>query len=127
MAHRVSSLAVKAASTRSLPTQLSGGNQQKALLARWLCRDSDVLLVDEPTRGIDVGARAEAHALLRGLADRGKAIVVASSELDELFALADRILVLSAGRVAATFARGEWTADAVMAAAVSGLDRARAV
>ena len=105
--------------------QLSGGNQQKVLLARCLCRDAEVLLVDEPTRGIDVAARAEAHALLRGLADRGKAIVVASSELDELFAIADRILVLSAGRVAALFRRGEGSADALMAAAVSGHVRSR--
>jgi ribose transport system ATP-binding protein len=123
----IAAVGVRARSPEQPVDQLSGGNQQKTLLARWLCRDSDVLLVDEPTRGIDVGARAEAHALLRGLAERGKALVVASSELDELFALADRILVLSAGRVAASFPRGEWTADAVMAAAVSGLDRARAI
>jgi ribose transport system ATP-binding protein len=121
----IAAVGVRARSADQPTAQLSGGNQQKTLLARWLCRDSDVLLVDEPTRGIDVGARAEAHALLRGLADRGKALVVASSELDELFALADRILVLSAGRLAASFARGEWTADAVMAAAVSGLAPAR--
>ena len=121
----IAAVGVRARSTDQPTALLSGGNQQKTLLARWLCRDSDVLLVDEPTRGIDVGARAEAHALLRGLADRGKALVVASSELDELYALADRILVLSAGRVAASFARGEWTADAVMAAAVSGLEPAR--
>jgi ribose transport system ATP-binding protein len=121
----IASVGVRARSPEQPVNQLSGGNQQKALLARWLCRDSDVLLVDEPTRGIDVGARAEAHALLRTLADRGKALVVASSELDELFALADRILVLSAGRVAASFSRGEWTADAVMAAAVSAHDRTR--
>ena len=121
----IAAVGVRALSPEQPVDQLSGGNQQKALLARWLCRDSDVLLVDEPTRGIDVGARAEAHALLRGLADRGKALVVASSELNELYDLADRILVLSAGRVAASFSRGEWTADAVMAAAVSGLEPAR--
>ena len=120
----IAAVGVRALSPEQPVDQLSGGNQQKALLARWLCRDSDVLLVDEPTRGIDVGARAEAHALLRGLADRGKALVVASSELNELYDLADRILVLSAGRVAATFPRGGWTADAVMAAAVSGLEPA---
>jgi ribose transport system ATP-binding protein len=119
----IAAVGVRARSNDQPTALLSGGNQQKALLARWLCRDSDVLLVDEPTRGIDVGARSEAHALLRGLADRGKALVVASSELEELYDLADRILVLSAGRVAASFARGEWTADAVMAAAVSGLER----
>ena len=119
----ISAVGVRARSPEQPVGQLSGGNQQKVLLARWLCRDSEVLLVDEPTRGIDVAARAEAHALLRGLADRGKALVVASSDLDELFAISDRILVLSAGRVAAGFRRGEWSADAVMAAAVSGLER----
>ena len=121
----IAAVGLKARSPEQPVGQLSGGNQQKALLARWLCRQPDVLLVDEPTRGIDVAARADVHALLRGLADRGMALVVASSELEELFALADRILVLSAGRVAARFRRGEWTADAVMAAAVAGLDRAR--
>ncbi len=121
----IAAVGVTARSSDQPAGQLSGGNQQKVLLARCLCRDAEVLLVDEPTRGIDVAARAEAHALLRGLADRGKAIVVASSELDELFAIADRILVLSAGRVAALFRRGEGSANALMAAAVSGQVRSR--
>jgi rhamnose transport system ATP-binding protein len=100
--------------------QLSGGNQQKVLLARALLQDPAVLLVDEPTRGVDVGVRAEVHRLLLELAARGKAIVVASSEIDELFVLADRILVLARGRVTASFPRGAWSAEAVMAAAVAG-------
>jgi ribose transport system ATP-binding protein len=112
--------------TRSLEQpvgELSGGNQQKVLLARWLCRDADVLLVDEPSRGIDVGSRAEVHRLLRAQAAAGKALVVASSDLDELFALADRILVFSAGRVAAELGPDAWSADAVMAAATGGHGR----
>jgi ribose transport system ATP-binding protein len=115
----VESLGVRARSLDQPVAELSGGNQQKVLLGRALLRDPAVLLVDEPTRGVDVGARAEVHRLLRGLAGRGKAIVVASSEIDELFALADRILVLARGRVTASFARGEWSAELVMSAAVA--------
>jgi ribose transport system ATP-binding protein len=115
----VESLGVRAQSLDQPVAQLSGGNQQKVLLGRALLHEPAVLLVDEPTRGVDVGARAEVHRLLLELAARGKAIVVASSEIDELFALADRILVLARGRVAGSFRRGEWSAETVMAAAVS--------
>ena len=99
---------------------LSGGNQQKVVLARWLDRDCDVLLFDEPTRGIDVGAKFEIYRLLGDLAERGKAIAVVSSDLKELLAICDRIAVMSAGRLAAIFRRGEWTRDKIMAAALSG-------
>lgn len=78
---------------------LSGGNQQKAMLARWLVHGCRVLLLDEPTRGVDVGARAEIYGLIRDLAARGAAIVVVSSEIDEVLGLADRVLVISEGRV----------------------------
>ena len=100
--------------------ELSGGNQQKVVMARWLLRDCDVLIFDEPTRGIDVGARFEVYDMLRGLAARGKALVVVSSDLPELMALCDRIAVMSAGRIAAVFSRGGWTQDGIMAAALSG-------
>jgi ABC-type sugar transport system ATPase subunit len=79
---------------------LSGGNQQKTLLARWLETDPEIIIVDEPTRGVDVGAKHEIHATLARLAKRGAAILVISSDLVELIALADRILVMHAGRVA---------------------------
>jgi ribose transport system ATP-binding protein len=78
---------------------LSGGNQQKVVLARWLLRDCRVLLLDEPTRGVDVGARSEIYALVRSLADRGVAVVMVSSEIPEVLGLADRVLVVSDGRV----------------------------
>jgi ribose transport system ATP-binding protein len=78
---------------------LSGGNQQKAMLARWLVHGCTVLLLDEPTRGVDVGARAEIYALVRRLADSGAAVVVVSSEIPEVLGLADRVLVISEGRV----------------------------
>ena len=78
---------------------LSGGNQQKVVLARWLLRDCRVLLLDEPTRGVDVGARSEIYALIRALADRGVAVVVVSSEIPEVLGLADRVLVVADGAV----------------------------
>jgi len=78
---------------------LSGGNQQKVVLARWLLRECKVLLLDEPTRGVDVGARSEIYALVRSLADRGVAVVVVSSEVEEVLGLADRVLVVADGRI----------------------------
>jgi ribose transport system ATP-binding protein len=101
-------------------SELSGGNQQKVVIAKWLYRDCDILIFDEPTRGIDVGAKFEIYNLLNALAAKGKAIIVVSSDLKELLAICDRIAVMSAGKLAATFARGEWTQDKIMAAALSG-------
>ncbi|MFF7652096.1 sugar ABC transporter ATP-binding protein [Streptomyces sp. NPDC007983] len=86
---------------------LSGGNQQKAVLARWLLRGCRVLLLDEPTRGVDVGARAELYAVIRRLADDGMAVLLVSSELPEVLGLADRVLVLREGRVVHTAPAGE--------------------
>jgi ribose transport system ATP-binding protein len=100
---------------------LSGGNQQKVVIAKWLLRDCDVLVFDEPTRGIDVGAKFEIYRLLDDLAAQGRAIIMVSSDLPELMALCDRIAVMSAGRLVATFNRGEWTEDQIMTAAFSGL------
>ena len=113
-------LAVQSASVEQPVLELSGGNQQKVVLGRWLLRDSDVLLFDEPTRGIDVGAKQTVYRLLGELAARGKALVVVSSELRELMAVCDRIAVMSDGALVATFARGDWTEDRIMAAALSG-------
>jgi ribose transport system ATP-binding protein len=79
---------------------LSGGNQQKALLARWLATSPKVLIVDEPTRGIDIGAKAEIHRLLREYAEAGNGVMVVSSEMPELLGLCDRILVLHEGALA---------------------------
>lgn len=93
------SLRVKATGLRAGITSLSGGNQQKIVLGRFLMPGMRVLLLDEPTRGVDVGARAEIYALIRRLAARGTAVVVVSSEIDEVLGLADRVLVLSEGRV----------------------------
>jgi len=113
-------LSLRCHSTEQRVVELSGGNQQKVVVAKWLLRDCDILIFDEPTRGIDVGAKFEIYQLLGELADKGKAVIVVSSDLLELLALCDRIAVMSAGRLAATFNRGEWTQDKIMAAALSG-------
>ena len=113
-------LSLRCHSTEQRVVELSGGNQQKVVVAKWLFRDCDILIFDEPTRGIDVGTKFEIYQLLGDLADKGKAVIVVSSDLLELLALCDRIAVMSAGRLAATFHRGEWTQDKIMAAALSG-------
>ncbi len=99
--------------------QLSGGNQQKVVFARWLHRQVRVLLLDEPTRGVDVGARAELYGELDRMAAEGRALLMVSSDLRELMAMADRIGVMSAGRLVAVFERGEWSEQSLLAAAFS--------
>jgi ribose transport system ATP-binding protein len=94
---------------------LSGGNQQKVVLAKWLASQPKVLILDEPTRGIDVGAKAEVHALMSKLAQAGMGIIMISSELPEILAMSDRILVMSEGRVAAILDRDEATQEGIMA------------
>jgi ribose transport system ATP-binding protein len=118
-AQYVDSLGIKCWSVEQTAGQLSGGNQQKVVIAKWLFRDCDILIFDEPTRGIDVGAKFEIYRMLGDLASRGKAILFVSSDLKELMAVCNRILVLSAGRVAGTFERSQWTEEAIMAAAFS--------
>jgi len=93
---------------------LSGGNQQKVLLARWLLVGPRILFVDEPTRGIDVGAKREVHLLLRKLAESGAAVILISSELPEILAVADRIVVLREGRVSGEFAQSEATEEGII-------------
>lgn len=98
--------------------ELSGGNQQKAILARWLLTQPRILILDEPTRGIDIGVKAEFYEIIGELAASGCGILLISSELPELLALSDRVLVMCEGRVTAHYARGEATADLVMQAAM---------
>ena len=119
---RVRSLKLKCTSPDQAVDELSGGNQQKALVARWLMKDCSILLFDEPTRGIDIQTKAMIYRLLYDLAAQGKAVVVVSSETDELTTIADRIAVMSRGRLAATFRRGEWTPEKITAAAFSSYD-----
>ena len=98
-------------------TTLSGGNQQKVVLAKWLATEPRLLIVDEPTRGIDVGTKAEVHRLLSELAGKGMAILMISSELPEVLGMADRVLVMCEGRITAEIARAEATPEDVMHAA----------
>jgi len=101
---------------------LSGGNQQKVVLAKWLARKPALLIVDEPTRGIDVGTKAEVHRLLSELAADGVAVLMISSELPEVLGMADRIIVLFEGRVSGTFARADADEDGIMRAATGLLE-----
>ena len=113
-------LRVKAPSLESITAGLSGGNQQKIALAKWLARSCDVLLIDEPTRGVDVGAKAEIYQLLDELACEGKALLVVSSELPELIGLCRRILVMREGRIAGEVARADFS-EAVLMQLMAGV------
>jgi ABC-type sugar transport system ATPase subunit len=110
-------LGVKTASQETAITSLSGGNQQKAIIARWLLTQPKVLLLDDPTRGVDVGAKAELYRLMDQLCREGLGIIVTSSELPELLTLCDRILVLCEGRLTAEFTSAEATEQNIMEAA----------
>ncbi len=98
---------------------LSGGNQQKVVLAKWLATEPRVLILDEPTRGIDIGAKVEVHRIISELAASGLAILLISSDLPEVLAMSDRIIVLHEGRVTAEIARADATEEAVMYAATA--------
>ncbi|MCG3754448.1 multiple monosaccharide ABC transporter ATP-binding protein [Amycolatopsis sp. Poz14] len=107
-------LRIKAPSVRSVTGKLSGGNQQKVVLAKWIFTDPDVLILDEPTRGIDVGAKYEIYTIVNEMAAQGKAVLVISSELPELLGLCDRIYTLSAGRITGEVARADATQELLM-------------
>ncbi|MBN1509838.1 MAG: sugar ABC transporter ATP-binding protein [Sedimentisphaerales bacterium] len=109
-----SRIAVKWSSPQAPASSLSGGNQQKLLIARWLLANSQFMIFDEPTRGIDVGAKAEVYTLLNRLAEQGKAILFISSELPELFGIADRILVMRRGKLVGDLVTKETTPERVM-------------
>ena len=95
----ISSFKIKTASRETLIKNLSGGNQQKVIVARWMAKGIKMLILDEPTRGIDVNAKGEIHQLIRDLADNGVSVVVISSEMEEVMALSDRIMVVHQGRI----------------------------
>ena len=116
----IASLGIKLRSPDQPIRELSGGNQQKVVIGRWLARDCQVLLFDEPTRGIDVGAKFDIYGLMGALAREGRALVVVSSDLRELMLICDRIGVMSAGRMTGMFERASWTQDALLAAAFAG-------
>jgi putative multiple sugar transport system ATP-binding protein len=108
------SMNIKAPTVASVTGQLSGGNQQKVVLSKWIFTDPDVLILDEPTRGIDVGAKYEIYTIINQLADDGKAILVISSELPELLGICDRVYALSAGRITGEVSRADATQERLM-------------
>lgn len=117
-AEKIAQLRVKTASPDTPIKLLSGGNQQKAILARWLSEDIRVIVLDEPTRGIDIGAKSEIYGLIHDLAAQGACVIVVSSELPEVLGIADRVIVMREGVVAAEFARVAATPEAVLRAAL---------
>ena len=114
-------LAIKTTGAEAPVGRLSGGNQQKVVIARWLASRPKVLILDEPTRGVDVGARAEIHRLIRNLAGEGMAVLVISSEPEELPDLCDRALVMAEGRIVDELAGEALTRERIIAASYAGV------
>src|SRR5438093_1272386 len=119
-AEAVRRFAVKTSSLDARIIQLSGGNQQKVVLARWFALAPDVVVLSEPTRGIDVGAKSEVYQLIQGMAEAGAGILFVSSEMQELLGLCDRILVVSRGRITSEFAAGTADEEEIAHAAFGG-------
>lgn len=115
----IEALKIKTPSGKQLVKNLSGGNQQKVVIGKWLTRDCDVLIFDEPTRGIDVGAKSEIYKLLNELADQGKSIIMISSELPEVLRMSHRIMVMCEGRITGELTREEATQEKIMACATN--------
>jgi ABC-type sugar transport system ATPase subunit len=110
----INSLSIKTPGPMQITRNLSGGNQQKVALAKWLAADCDVLIFDEPTRGIDVGARYEIYKLMNELCEKGKAIIMVSSDMEELLGMSDRIIVLCEGRKTGDLQKQEFSQERVM-------------
>ncbi|MBL8990144.1 MAG: sugar ABC transporter ATP-binding protein [Phycisphaerae bacterium] len=121
VAERLEAFRVKTASPASLPNELSGGNQQKLLIARWMGRDTRVLLLDEPTRGIDVGTKSEIYRAVRAAAQAGAAVLLVSSEMPELLALSDRIVVMRDGAISGELAGDAMTQANILRLATGGV------
>ncbi len=121
--HYIKRMRIKTPSQSAKIQNLSGGNQQKVILARWLLTDPEVLLLDEPTRGIDIGAKYEIYTLLSELAGEGRGIIMVSSEMPELLGIADRILVMSGGRVSGVLDAKDATQEKIMELAARFADR----
>lgn len=110
----IEKLRTKTPTTKTLIMNLSGGNQQKVLLARWLLTEPEILLLDEPTRGIDVGAKFEIYSIIADLAQQGKSIIMISSEMPELLGMSDRVMVMSEGKLTGILEGGQATETEVM-------------
>ena len=104
----------KTTSTETAVVTLSGGNQQKVVIAKWLVRNCDILIFDEPTRGIDVGAKSEIYSLMNELVAQGKSIIMISSELTEILRMSDRVIVMNEGRITGEIPIEEATQESIM-------------
>ena len=113
------SLNIKTADVETVVRTLSGGNQQKVVLGKWLSMTPKVMIFDEPTRGIDVGSKSEIYSLMRGLADAGVAILMISSDLEEVIGVSDRIVVMQEGAISGTLNRDQFSEENVMRLAVA--------
>ncbi len=111
---KIEELKIKTPSSRQIVKFLSGGNQQKVLVARWLCKDAKVVIFDEPTRGIDVGAKYEIYNLMNAVAERGSAVIMISSEMSEILGMSDRIVVMCEGKVTGELSAAEATQEKLM-------------
>lgn len=110
----VKALRIKTPHLQQPALHLSGGNQQKIIIARWVCKDTDILIFDEPTRGIDVGAKLEIYELMNRLVAKGKSIIMISSELPEILGMCDRILVMRNGRITGELDNATATQENIM-------------
>ena len=117
----IEKLRIKTPSELALLKNLSGGNQQKVVIAKWLVRDCDILIFDEPTRGIDVGAKSEIYHLMNEMAASGKSIIMISSELPEILRMSDRIMVMCEGKKTAEIPIEEASQEVIMQAATVGM------
>ena len=120
-------LDVRAASMDTLIKNLSGGNQQKVLVGRWLLSDCDILILDEPTRGVDVGAKYEIYKIMRDLVKKGKAIIMVSSEMPELLGMSDRVMIMCEGRLSGILEKDEVSQEEVMKFATRFSNKAKEV
>ena len=114
---QINELNIRTPSGHQIVKNLSGGNQQKVFLSRWLLTGPEILILDEPTRGVDVGAKAEIHRIMSKLAAEGRSIIMISSEMPEVLGMSDRIIVISGGRLAGRFERGEATQEKILSCA----------
>ena len=117
---QVESLNIKTPSTRTPVINLSGGNQQKVVLGKWLSMEPKAIIFDEPTRGIDVGAKAEIYKLMRNLANQGVAVWMISSDMEEVLGISDRITVMHEGNITGEIKRENFSEEAIMHLAVGG-------
>ena len=113
----IEALEIKTPSEEQLTGLLSGGNQQKVVLAKWLFRNSDILIFDEPTRGIDVGAKQEIYKLMVDLVTQGKVIIMISSDMPELIGMSDRIIVMHKGEIKGSLTREEFSQETILSLA----------